>query len=70
VAGLKQNVTATGTYSDGTMLDVTNQVVWSTDDAMVATVSNAMGINGWWRRWARAAPPCTPAWTARTEPPP
>jgi hypothetical protein len=46
VAGLKQNLTATATYSDGSTLDVTGQATWSTDDAMVATASNAMGTSG------------------------
>jgi len=46
VAGLKSNLTASGSYSDGTTLDLTAQVTWTSDDAMVATVSNAVGASG------------------------
>lgn len=37
---------ASGTYSDGTVLDLTNQVVWDTSNASVATVSNALPDQG------------------------
>ncbi|MBN2160453.1 MAG: Ig-like domain-containing protein [Spirochaetes bacterium] len=44
--GETQQFTATGTYSDGTTQDLTTQVVWSTDDPAVATISNGSGTNG------------------------
>lgn len=37
---------ATGTYSDGSMLAVTKGVVWSTDTESVATVSNSGLVTG------------------------
>ncbi len=37
---------ATGTYADGTSADVTGQVVWTSGDASVASVSNATGQRG------------------------
>ncbi len=46
VAGLKQFMTATAHYSDGTTVDVTTQAVWSTADQKVAIVSNANGAQG------------------------
>jgi uncharacterized protein YjdB len=39
--GLTGQLTATGTFSDGTTQDVTTQVAWSTSADHVATVSNA-----------------------------
>jgi hypothetical protein len=45
-AGLRSSYTATGLYSDGTKLDVTTQVTWTTDNAMVATISNVAGASG------------------------
>src|SRR5262249_12788112 len=44
-AGVPQQFTATGTYSDGSMVDITLSVAWSTDGAAVS-VSNASGQNG------------------------
>jgi len=41
-----QAFTATGIYSDGSSLDITTQVTWSSDDTNVATVSNAVGSKG------------------------
>ncbi|MDM8001737.1 MAG: Ig-like domain-containing protein [Bacteroidota bacterium] len=41
-----QQFTATGTYSDSTTQDLTTQVVWSTDDPAIATISNGAGTNG------------------------
>ncbi|MFM5815263.1 Ig-like domain-containing protein [Aeromonas dhakensis] len=41
--GLTQNYTAQGTYSDGTKLDVTNLVAWSSSSPAVASI-NAAGI--------------------------
>ena len=40
-AGTTQQFTATGSYSDGSTQDITAQVVWSSSDASVATISNA-----------------------------
>jgi uncharacterized protein YjdB len=45
-SGQRQGVTAWGQYSDGTSLDLTSQVTWSTDNPIVATVSNAPGTSG------------------------
>ncbi len=44
--GLRQPFTATGVYSDMTMLDITQQVTWSSASPMVAFVSNAAGSRG------------------------
>jgi hypothetical protein len=45
-AGLRSSYTATGSYSDGSKVDLTAQVTWSTDNAMVATISNVAGASG------------------------
>ncbi len=37
---------ATGTYSDGSMVDLTSSVVWTSSAAMTASVSNAAGTAG------------------------
>jgi uncharacterized protein YjdB len=39
-------MTASGTYDNGLMADVTTLVTWSTDAAATATISNAQGTNG------------------------
>jgi uncharacterized protein YjdB len=39
-------LTATGTYSDGTTADITGSVTWSSNNATVASVSNATGSRG------------------------
>ncbi len=39
-------LTATGTYSDNTTVDLTQSVTWSSSDATIATVSNASGTLG------------------------
>jgi trimeric autotransporter adhesin len=44
--GLKSQFTATGTYTDNSMQNLTAQVQWSSSDATVATVSNATGYDG------------------------
>ena len=44
-AGVPQQFTATGTYSDGSMVDITLSVAWSTD-GVAASVSNAAGQAG------------------------
>jgi uncharacterized protein YjdB len=45
-AGATGTFTATGSYSDGSTLDITAQVTWTADDAKVAAVSNAGGTSG------------------------
>ncbi len=37
---------ARGTYTDGSQSDVTDQAIWSSDDASIAFVSNAAGSRG------------------------
>jgi hypothetical protein len=44
--GLTQQFIATGTYSDGSTLDITNGVIWSSDDTNIATISNTAGSEG------------------------
>jgi uncharacterized protein YjdB len=46
VAGTLQAFTATGTYSDGSTLDLTQQVTWSSSANNVATIANAAGARG------------------------
>jgi uncharacterized protein YjdB len=46
VAGIKQQMQAIGTYSDMTTVDLTTTAVWTTGNAMIATVSNASGAQG------------------------
>jgi hypothetical protein len=41
-----QQFTAIGTFEDGTDRDVTDSVLWSSSDPIVATVSNAVGSPG------------------------
>lgn len=43
-----QALTAIGTFSDSTFHDVTTSVAWSSSDALVAVVSNALGSEGLW----------------------
>jgi uncharacterized protein YjdB len=45
-AGGQVQLAAAATYSDGTRVDVTSQVVWSSSVTAVATVANAAGSNG------------------------
>jgi phospholipase C len=45
-AGTTQQFRAIGTFTDGSTLDVTNTVQWSSLTATVATVSNATGSQG------------------------
>jgi hypothetical protein len=52
-AGVRSNYSALAFYSDGTKVDVTTQVTWTTDDAAVATISNVAGAAG--QLLARAA---------------
>ncbi|MFO0319445.1 MAG: Ig-like domain-containing protein, partial [Neisseriaceae bacterium] len=44
--GLTQHFTATGTYSDGTTSDITNDVTWISSNTDVIFISNASGSNG------------------------
>jgi hypothetical protein len=54
--GINQQFSATGTYSDGTVLKVTIMARWTSSDATVATVGNAgnsgqvVGANTGWTR--------------------
>ena len=45
-AGTTQQFAATGTFSDNTTQDLTDQVVWSSDATGTATVSNGVGFEG------------------------
>jgi uncharacterized protein YjdB len=45
-AGLTQQFTATGHYSDGSTQNLTASVTWSSSDTAVATISNMAGSNG------------------------
>jgi uncharacterized protein YjdB len=44
--GTTDALSAQGTYSDGSSVDVTTSVTWSSDTAKVATVGNATGSQG------------------------
>ena len=46
VKGLTVPFTATGTYTDGTTVDLTSIVTWTSSNTSVATISNAAGSNG------------------------
>ena len=49
VAGASQQLVATGTYSDGTTADISNQVTWSSGNLGIASVNNtglAIGAGG------------------------
>jgi hypothetical protein len=45
-AGLTQQFTATGTYTDNSTQDITTQVTWNSSNTAAATVSNASGSQG------------------------
>ncbi|HVV81990.1 MAG TPA: Ig-like domain-containing protein [Kofleriaceae bacterium] len=45
-AGLTRDYTATGTFSDGSVADITTQVLWETSDGGVLDISNAAGSEG------------------------
>jgi trimeric autotransporter adhesin len=45
-SGLKEKLTAKAQYSDGSVVEVTAQVVWSSTNPSVAAVSNAKGTEG------------------------
>ncbi|MDH5545322.1 MAG: Ig-like domain-containing protein [Gammaproteobacteria bacterium] len=44
--GSRQPFRATGRYTDGSLLDLTNEVSWSSDHTNIATVSNSLRDNG------------------------
>jgi len=44
--GFNQQLTVTGIYSDGTSINLTNQVTWTTNNAAAVAVSNAIGAVG------------------------
>src|SRR5260221_6604642 len=44
--GLNRQLSASGTFSDGSTQDLTAQIVWSSSDGAVVTVSNAPGSEG------------------------
>jgi hypothetical protein len=44
--GTAQQFTATGTYTDGSMQNLTSSVTWSAAPATVAVISNTSGTNG------------------------
>lgn len=44
--GTTEQFTATGTYSDYTIKNITTSVTWSSSDTTVATISNTAGSNG------------------------
>lgn len=44
--GLQQQMTANGTYTDGAVLDLTQQVTWGSSNASGAQISNAAGSEG------------------------
>jgi Protein of unknown function (DUF3443)/Bacterial Ig-like domain (group 2) len=46
LSGKTKQLTATGTYSNGTKQDLTTSVTWSSSDTTVATISNTAGSNG------------------------
>jgi trimeric autotransporter adhesin len=46
VVGVKQSMTATGTYSNGSQVDLTTTAVWTTANVAIASVSNASGAQG------------------------
>jgi len=45
-AGTGEQLTATGTYSDGTTKDLTQSVTWGSSDQSLAVISNATGSQG------------------------
>ena len=44
--GASRQFVATGTFSDGSTMDISSSVTWSTSPGSVATISNAAGSNG------------------------
>jgi trimeric autotransporter adhesin len=46
VSGTVSQFTATGTYSNGSMQDITTSVTWTSSNESAATISNAAGFQG------------------------
>lgn len=46
VLGTNEQFTATGTYTDGSMQNITTSVTWTSSTAKVATISNVSGSQG------------------------
>ena len=46
-AGIRRNFQASGVYTDGSIEDLTDQVVWSSSDSAVATVDNGSSSKGY-----------------------
>ena len=46
IAGIAQNIIATGTYSDTTTQDISNDVTWDSSDISIAAISNAIESKG------------------------
>lgn len=46
LAGITQNIIATGTYSDNSTQDISNDVTWISSDTSVAAISNAIDSKG------------------------
>lgn len=46
IVGRTQQLTATGSYNDGSTLDITTQVTWTSSDDTHATISNVDGSRG------------------------
>lgn len=46
VAGIPQNIIATGSYSDNSTQDISNDVTWISSDTSVAAISNAIANKG------------------------
>lgn len=44
--GIAEQFRAAGTYSDGTIQDLTTSVTWTSSDLTVATISNSAGLHG------------------------
>ncbi|RTL13412.1 MAG: hypothetical protein EKK54_00020 [Neisseriaceae bacterium] len=44
--GVAQQYTAAGTYSDGSILNITSSVTWSSSNTNIATISNATNSSG------------------------
>ncbi len=44
--GVRQQFTATGTYSDGTQRDLTSEAIWTSSNGSAASIANASGTSG------------------------
>jgi len=59
--GFQPQFTATGDYSDASERDITTEVTWASDNAAVATISNAGAATAWPPPTPPVAPPSPPA---------